>query len=337
MNRRDFLAGATALAALPASAAALRRKVGGIRHIDPALDAIVDAAASVEVIGEGYGWAEGPVWVRRGGYLLFTDVPGNRIWRWSPASGVSLFMEPSGLGGPVPAGFNEAGANGLAVDARGRLLMADSGSRAIARVDLATRAKTMLATRVGGKRFNSPNDLVVARGGAIYFTDPPYGLKGIAASPLRETTAQGVYRLNPDGRVSTIDGGLNLPNGIALSPDERTLYVSMSDEARPEILAYTLDASGRAAGSRVFHDMRPHMGSGRPGLPDGMDVAADGHLFATGPGGVHVLTPRGKLLGVIATGKPIANCCLGEDGRSLFMTSQDMLARVPLATRRPPA
>ena len=336
MNRRELLAGLAAAAALPATAATPRR-VGEIRRLDRALDAIVTRDAPIEVLGQGYGWAEGPVWVRRGGYLLFTDVPGNRIWRWSPVGGVTLFMEPSGLAGPVPAGFNEAGANGLAIDGRGRLLMADSGSRAIARVDLATRAKTFLATRVGGKRFNSPNDLVVARSGAIYFTDPPYGLKGIAASPLRETSAQGVYRLDPNGRVSVVDDRLNLPNGIALSPDGRTLYVAMSDEARPEILAYPLDAAGRAARPRLFHDMRPHMGAGRPGLPDGMDVAASGHLFATGPGGVHVLTPAGKLLGVISTGKPIANCCIGEDGRSLFMTSHDTLARVPLAKRRPAA
>ncbi|CAA9536772.1 MAG: Gluconolactonase [uncultured Sphingomonadaceae bacterium] len=334
MNRRDFLAGLAAGAALPALAASLRR-IGEVRRLDPALDAIIDRNAPVEVLGEGYGWAEGPVWVGRGGFLLFTDVPGNRIWRWSPAAGVGLFMEPSGLAGPVPAGVNEAGANGLALDARGRLLMADSGSRAIARVDLATRAKTILADRVGGKRFNSPNDLVVARSGAIYFTDPPYGLKGIQASPLREMAMQGVYRLDPDGRVSVIDDGLSLPNGIALSPDGRTLYVSMSDKDRPEILAYALDRAGRATGSRVFHDMRPHMG--RPGLPDGMDVAASGHLFATGPGGVHVLAPGGKLLGVVSTGKPIANCCLGENGRSLFMTSHDTLARVRLAQRRPPA
>lgn len=333
MNRRFFLAGAGTLAALPAAAAAAAappRIVGGIRRIDPALDAIVDVRAPIEVLGQGYGWAEGPVWVRAagGGYLLFTDVPGNRIWSWSPTFGMSKFMEPSGLAGPVPAGFNEAGANGLALDARGRLLMADSGSRAIARVDLATRAKTILADRFGGKRFNSPNDLVVARSGTIYFTDPPYGLKGVQAFPLREMAMQGVYRLDPGGRMSVIDDGLNLPNGIALSPDERTLYVSMSDKDRPEVLAYALGRAGRAAGPRVFHDMRPHMAG--PGLPDGMDVAASGHLFATGPGGVHVLTPGGRLLGVIFTGKAIANCCLGENGRSLFMTSHDIVARVPL-------
>ncbi len=338
LSRRQILAAAAALplvAAAPAPAPApAPRRVGGIERLDPGLDAIIDPAAPVEVLGEGYRWAEGPVWVRRKGWLLFNDVPGNTMWRWRPGKGVDLFMRPSGLAGPVPDAFNEAGANGLAIDPAGRLVMADSGNRAVARVDLDTKRKTILVDRYQGKRFNSPNTVVVARNGAIYFTDPPYGLKDPDHAPLRELDFQGLYRRDPDGKVTLLDGTHYRPNGIALSPDERTLYLALSDEARPELLAYPLDAKGNVGRARLFHDTRAQHAAGRPGLPDGVVTDQAGRVFATGPGGVHVLAPDGRLLGIIATGQTIANCCFGgADGSTLFMTSHDMLACVKTRTR----
>lgn len=331
LNRRACLAG---LAALPLlSAARAPRTVGGVQRLDPALDAVIDAIAPIEVLGEGYTWAEGPVWLRKQGWLLFTDVPGNTIWRWRPGRGTDVFLRPSGLAGPVPDTFNEAGANGLALDRAGRLVLADSGNRAIVRFDLATRRRTVLADRFEGKRFNSPNTVVVARGGAIYFTDPPYGLKDPDRSPLRELDIQSVYRLDPDGRVHLLDGTHRRPNGIALSPDEGTLYLALSDDTRPELLAYPLDAEGRTGTARVFHDMRAQMVPSKPGLPDGVAVDSAGRVFATGPGGVHVLSAQGRLLGIIATGKAIANLCFGErDGRTLFLASHNMLACVRTKT-----
>ena len=334
-SRRQILAAGAALpvaAATHAAEPALRR-VGGIERLDPALDAIIDRNAPVEILGEGYRWAEGPVWVRRKNWLLFNDVPGNTTWRWRPGRGIDIFMRPSGLAGPVPDAFNEAGANGLAIDPAGRLVMADSGNRAVARVDLDTKRKTILVDRYQGKRFSSPNTVAVARSGAIYFTDPPYGLKDQDHSPLRELDFQGLYRLDPDGSVTLLDGTHHRPNGIALSPDERTLYLALSDENRPELLAYPLDAKGAVGPSRVFHDMRSQHAAGRPGLPDGVVTDRGGRIFATGPGGVHVLTPQGRLLGIIATGKTIANCCFGgPDDMTLFMTSHDMLACVKTRT-----
>jgi len=323
------------MAALPLlTAATAPRTVGGVRRLDPGLDAVIDATAPITVLGEGYRWAEGPVWLRKQGWLLFTDVPGNTIWRWRPGRGTDVFLRPSGLAGPVPDTFNEAGANGLALDRAGRLILADSGNRAVVRFDPATRRRTVLADRYEGKRFNSPNTVVVAQSGAIYFTDPPYGLKDPDRSSLRELDFQGVYRLDPDGRVHLLDGSHRRPNGIALSPDERTLYLALSDETRPELLAYPLDAEGRTGKARVFHDMRPHMGPSQRGLPDGMAVDAAGRVFATGPGGVHVLSAQGQLLGIIATGKAIANLCFGgRDGRTLFLASHDMLACVQTKTR----
>ncbi|GGO91022.1 SMP-30/gluconolactonase/LRE family protein [Stakelama pacifica] len=308
-------------------------RVGAVERLDPRLDAIIAPDAPIEVLATGYSWAEGPTWVDRGGYLLFSDPPNNVVHRWQPGVGAAPFLKPSGLAGPIPAAVREAGANGLDIDRQGRLVMADSGTRAIARVDLATKQKTLLATRYQGKRFNSPNDLVISRTGAIYFSDPPYGFSAFDESPLRELLFNGVYRLAPDGSVALLDDSHHRPNGIGLSPDERTLYLALSDEKRPQVLAYSLDAYGMPTGApRLFLDMSEGLAAGRPGLPDGLKVDSAGHVFATGPGGVHICTPEGDLLGIVATGKAVANCALGgPNGRDLFLTSHDMLARVRLS------
>ena len=176
----------------------------------------------VEVIASGYIWTEGPVWVgEEGGHLLFSDVPGNAIFSWD-GKRTTAFLAPSGYQGfPIPASLREAGSNGLALG-RGGLLLADSGTRAIVRVDLGTRQRTVVAESYDGKRFNSPNDLVVARNGDVYLTDPPYGLAGIQKSPLRELSFTGVFRITPDDQVHLIADSL-FPNGIALSQDNRTL------------------------------------------------------------------------------------------------------------------
>lgn len=327
LTRRSVLAGGSALLFVGARAAA----GCGITRFDPALDAIIDVGSPIEVIATGYRWAEGPVWVTRGGYLLFSDVPANIVYRWVRDTGARPLLSPSGLTGPIPAGIREAGANGLAVDAGGMLIMADSGTRAIARVDLATRRKTILADRFEGRRFNSCNDVAIASDGAIYFTDPPYGLSEGDSSPLKELPFNGVYRLPPGGQPELIDRTLRRPNGIALSPRGDQLYVSCSDEQAPEIRVYDLDADGRApGGSRRLVDFSAELARKQPGLPDGMKVARTGHLFASGPGGIFVIGPDGKKLGLIATGAAIANCAFGEDGRTLFMTTSDSIARVRL-------
>jgi len=328
---------AAALLAAVAGAAAAQspsfERVGRIERLSPRFDALVDSSAPIEKLGEGYRWSEGPVWVRRGNYLLFSDVPANRMYRWSEAGGVSIFLEPSGLAGPIPATLREAGSNGLIPGPGYSIFMADSGSRAIARLDLATRRKTVLATTYQGRRFNSPNDLVLARNGAIYFTDPPYGLAGINESPLKEQPVNGVYRLDPDGTVTLIDGALSFPNGILLSPDGRTLYVSNSDPRRAIWMAYRLDARGNVVSRRLLADVTNEVARDRPGLPDGMAIDVRGNLFATAPGGILVMAPDGTRLGRIGTGQPIANCTFGGDGRTLYMTSNNMIARLRTRTR----
>lgn len=329
MTRRAALAG---MAALPlVSGLARAETVGGITRLDGALDAVVDAATPIEVLGTGYTWAEGPAWVKAGGYLLFNDPPANTTWRWKQGEAITAFAKPSGLVGPVPAAIREAGANGMQVDGRGRLIVADSGTRAIAAVDIRTKRKTILADRFEGKRFNSCNDVTIAKSGAIYFSDPPYGLAEGDDSPLRELGYNGLFVRLADGTVKLIDKSLRRPNGVALCPKNTTLYVALSDETRPQVLAYSLDAAGMPRGApTLFHDFSAGLAKGLPGLPDGLKVDKAGRVFATGPGGCHILSPEGQALGLIATGKAVANCAFGEDGRTLFLTSHDMLARVRL-------
>lgn len=302
--------------------------VGRLTAFDASFDQTVAADARIEKIAEGFTWSEGPAWVQAGDYLLFTDVPENRMHRWSERDGLSVFLEPSGYDGPDTGVLREAGANGLFAETGGTVLLADSGSRLVARLDPRTKQKATIAANFKGKRFNSPNDVVRRRDGAVFFTDPPYGLKGLDDSPAKELDFNGVYRVDSDGSVHLLDDGLSFPNGIALSPDERTLYVSNSDPKRPVWMAYSLDARGDVLEKRVFSDASDLLGEGVPGLPDGMAVSSDGKLFATGPGGVLVFDAEGKRLGRIETGVAISNCAFGGDGRTLYMSSHTFVARV---------
>jgi gluconolactonase len=303
-------------------------------HADsPALAALIPPETPVEKLAQGFTWSEGPVWIKEGGYLLFSDVPANRMYRWSEADGLSVFLEPSGYDGEEPWLFREPGSNGLIPGPPGTILMADHGNRAVARLDLATRRKTFLATHYQGKRFNSPNDLVCGPDGSIWFTDPPYGLQGLNESPSKEQPVNGVYRLHPDGGIDLVIDDMTFPNGILLSPDARTLYVANSDRERPVVLAFALDAGGGIADQQVLADFTPLTPHSLPGLPDGMAIDVAGNLFVTGPGGVHIFSAGGAHLGRIDTGAAVANCAFGEDGRTLFLASSDILARVRTRTR----
>ncbi|HEY0149086.1 MAG TPA: SMP-30/gluconolactonase/LRE family protein [Allosphingosinicella sp.] len=308
-------------------------EVGRVHADSPALAALVPVNARVEKLAEGFTWSEGPVWVREGGYLLLSDVPANRMYRWSDADGLSVFLDPSGYGGPDPSAFREPGSNGLIPGPPGTILMADHGNRAVARLDLATREKSFLATRFEGRRFNSPNDLVLGPDGSIWFTDPPYGLAGLNASPLKEQPVNGVYRLHRNGRVELVVEDMSFPNGILLSSDGRTLFVANSDPEHAVVLAFALDAEGAVTGCEAFTDMTALAAEGLPGLPDGMAIDVAGNLFITGPGGVHIFSAGGARLGRIDTGRKVANCTFGEDGRTLFLASSEMLVRVRTRTR----
>ncbi|HEY6642216.1 SMP-30/gluconolactonase/LRE family protein [Povalibacter sp.] len=304
--------------------------LGSVERLDPAISAIVPSAWTIERLAEGFTWSEGPVWIDSGNYLLFTDVPGNTMYRWSQNEGLSVFLKPSGYTGTQTGIFREPGANGLFPDRQGSILMADHGNRQVARFDLATKTKTPLATHFEGKRFNSPNDVTRRSDGVIFFTDPPYGLEGLNESKHKELPFNGVYRIDIDGTVHLLDRDMTFPNGLALSPDERTLYVANSDPQRPIWMAFALNERGEVIGKRVFADSSDLMGADVPGLPDGMRVTPNGTVFATAPGGVLIMDSNGKRLGRIRTGSAIANCAFGDDGRTLYMTSHNFLARIRL-------
>jgi gluconolactonase len=327
-DRRSLLGAGLAISAtaiLPARDAEVTPR---IRRLAPGLDRILDADAPIETIATGIQWAEGPVWVPKGEFLLFSDPPANVMRKWCRKYGLREFLRPSGLANADPKLIREAGSNGLGLDRRGRLIIADSGNRALVRYDIEAKTRVTLADGYQSKRFNSVNDVHVARNGAIWFTDPPYGLTGGDASPLKEARQNGVYRRDPDGAVTLIDGSLTFPNGIALSPDGKRLYVSVSDGKAPRVMEYELDKRGMPLASRVWLDARPMLPG--PGLPDGMKIAADGTHFQSVPGGMGVFAPDAEPLGLIETGFPIANCAFGEHGRSLFLTANDRVLMVRL-------
>jgi sugar lactone lactonase YvrE/predicted MFS family arabinose efflux permease len=308
---------------------------GEIERLDPALDALIPPGAGLELLAEGFAWAEGPVWIADGDCLLFSDVPRNCLYRWSETDGVALFMRPSGYDGER-TDIPEPGSNGLALGPDGRLLLAEHGNRRIARLDefgAPTGGKTTIADRYDGKRFNSPNDLVVAANGDIYLTDPPYGLAGQVDDPDKELDFQGVYLIRmPAGEVVLL-ATQSRPNGIGLSPDGRTLYVSNSDPAAPRIYAYERLTDGGVGERRTLFDAGALATGGRRGMPDGMAIDASGRLWATGPGGVMIIDPSGRHLGTVLTDQPAANCAFNADGTALYITTGSRLARLRLTLR----
>ncbi len=315
-----------------ASGEAPVQTIGSIERLDPAIDSLIPPDAVIEVLADGFDWSEGPVWIEDGEYLLFSDVPQNRIYRWKEGTGHQVWLEPSGYTGRAARG-GEPGSNGLLLDSEGRLVLCQHGDRRVARLDAPLTAPepvfTTLADRYQGKRFSSPNDAVFDSRGALYFTDPPYGLPEGPADPTKEIPFNGVYRVEVDGAVTLLTDELSRPNGIALSPDEKTLYVANSDPERAIWMAYDLLPSGGIENGRVFFDATGLVAD-RPGLPDGLKVDENGNLFATGPGGVLVFSPDGRHLGTIRTTQATSNDAFDGGGTTLFMTADSYLLRLRL-------
>ena len=324
-----LLAAAVALSPFAMSAEKPHAFQGRVERFDPAFDRLVAPEATLEKLAEGFTWSEGPVWLN--GELIFSDVPENIAYRWKPGlTKAEVFLKPSGLLAPAP-GFREPGSNGLAKDAQGRLLLCQHGERRVARYE--NGRFTSLADRFEGKRFNSPNDLAVARNGDIYFTDPSYGLEGVNNSPLKEIPFNGVYRVSKDGRVTLLTKDLTFPNGIAFSPDQKTLYVGVSDSKATRIVAYDVAADGLIRNERTFFDAQPLRTGGAKGLVDGLKVDRDGNVWSSAPGGIAVISPAGKLLGRLNTGEATANCNWGEDGGTLYITADMFLVRIRTRTK----
>lgn len=302
-----------------------------IVRLDPRFDRLIPHTAVVEKIADGFAWVEGPVWSKPGGYLLFTDIPNNSVFKWQPGRGVTLFMKPSGYTGAAPFTGREPGANGLTFDRQGRLTLAEHGDRRIARLE-SDGHKTTLVDRYQGKRINSPNDLVFKSNGDLYFTDPPFGLPKSFEDPGKELPFQGVYRLAKNGGLTLPIRDIKAPNGIAFSPDEKTLYVSNAEKDKAVWYAYAVKADGTLGDRRVLFDAT-EFAKTRKGVPDGMKVDREGNLFAAGPGGLYVIGPEGTLLGRIELGVATANCAWGEDGSVLYIVASTVIYRIRTSTR----
>jgi gluconolactonase len=307
-----------------------------IERLDPALDKLIDANAEIETLAEGYDWSEGPIWVKEeGGYLLFSDVPQNVVYKWKEGAGAQPYLKPSGYTGTEPRG-GEMGSNGLTLDGNGRLVLCQHGDRRVGRMDAPLSAPqpkfATLADRYDGKRFNSPNDVVFHSNGDMYFTDPPYGMPKQFDDPAREIPFQGVFRRGRDGTVTLLTREMTRPNGLAFSPDEKLLYVAQSDSTAAIWRVFDVKPDGTLGASRVLFDSTA-MTKTLKGLPDGLKIDTEGNLFATGPGGVLVLSPQGKHLGTIFTGQATANCAFGDDGRTLYITADMYLMRVRLKAK----
>ncbi len=303
---------------------------GSISRLDRRMDELVPKDAVIEILASGFEWSEGPLWLPDQDVLLFSDIPVNTVFRWSESEGVTEYLKPSGYTGS-DEGKKEPGANGMILDLNGKLVLCQHGDRQIGRMKGSlSQPEAIFETVVDdykGLRFNSPNDITMSSKGVYYFTDPPYGLDDWN---IKEMEYQGVYKIDQMGNLTLQIDSLTRPNGIGLSPDEKTLYLAVSDPERARYYAYQLDDNGNVSSGKLIFDAKLLFSDERKGLPDGMAVSKSGYLFATGPGGVLILSPDGQHLGTILTGELTANCTFNEDESVLYMTADSYLMRVKL-------
>ena len=310
-----------------------------VDRLDPGLDNILPNGAMLERVADGFKWIEGPVWAQDS--LYFAEIPSNSIHKWSPGSGVSMFLQPSGYKGSEPYGGPESGSNGMTLDVQGRLTVAGHAQRDVYRLEsLDPKAQiTVLADSYQGKKLNSPNDLVYRSDGSLYFTDPPYGLRTQKdTDPDKQLKVNGVYRIPhaleqkpgakpPSAELQLLVSDLTRPNGIAFSPDEKYLYVNNS-EPKKIWMRYRVQADGTLTEAKLFYDATADQ---RPGAPDGMKVDEQGNVYSTGPGGVWIFTPEGKPLGTILIPEKAANVAwAGEDRKTLYITASSSIYRIKL-------
>ncbi len=299
---------------------------------DEALD-LIDSNSEIKVIGSGFEWTEGPLWIDSGNYLLFSDIPNNSVFKIDETGDLTTYLKPSGYLGEAFGG-KEPGSNGLLLSPEGSLILMQHGERRVAKMKASLDSPNpdyeAVVDNYQGKRFNSPNDGVFDSQGNLYFTDPPYGLPQQMEDPNKELEFQGVYCLKTSGELILVDQ-LTRPNGIALSPDESKLFVAVSDPENAVWYQYDLVATGMVKDKRIFYDTTPLIGQeGQKGLPDGMKMHSNGYLFATGPGGVWIFNISGKAIARIHTGQATANCAFTTDEKTLFMTADDYLLKVSL-------
>ena len=305
--------------------------IGEIERLDSDMGLFVSKESKIEVLASGFSWAEGPLWVSKLNGVLFTDVPKNKAYLWTERQGLSVFLDPSGMTNYAPHSSSE-GANGLVLDSSGALVICQHGDRRVARLkgdwQLDPPSFETVIDHFEGKRLNSPNDLVFSKNGDLFFTDPPYGLDQQDDDSLKELDFNGIFKWSKKEGIVLLNKTLSRPNGIAFSRDEKTVYIGNSDRGNLIIAAFDY-IDGAFKNKRVFFNSKNILRKG-PGSFDGLKVHSSGTIFATGPGGVLVIGPKGKHLGTIRPGKATANCAFDAAENYLYLTSTDVLARIKL-------
>jgi gluconolactonase len=328
------------LAAWACNPAKEMETTGTIERLDPAFDTIMSPNAKIEIIARDLIWSEGPVWIESEKMLLFSDVPQNVVYKWTESKGMEEYLKPSGNTG-ASVGSSEEGSNGLLLDDKGNLVLCQHGDRRLAVMTTPVNSPKSefksIADRYNGKRFNSPNDAVF-RNQEYFFTDPAYGLPKQLTDPSKEIPFQGVYRVDAMGTVTLLSDRVSLPNGIAFSPDGKVLYVSCSDPQKPVWYRFAVNESNEPDGQRaltlsdptIFYDASSNVAAKEVGLPDGLKVDRNGIIYASGPGGVFIFDPNGKVLGKIKLPDAASNTALSPDEKTLFVTNDMYVLRIKM-------
>ena len=308
------------------------KTTGTIERYDPAFNQLVKENAKVEIIASGYDWSEGPIWVETEKMLLFSDVPTNKVYKWTEGHGAELYLTPSGYTGSVPRG-GEMGSNGLTLNKDNKLVLCQHGNRQLAWMDAPWSDPKpvfrVITNNYQSKKFNSPNDLVYRSNGDLFFTDPPYGLVKNMDDPLKELSFQGVFCIKASGELKLLIDSISRPNGIALTPDEKSLIIANSDPARPVWYAYDIDGNDSLINPRLFYDATEAAKKDN-GMPDGFKIDKAGNVYASGPGGLWIFNKQAKLLGKIKIASAVSNCALTADEKTLFITADMYVLRIKL-------
>lgn len=311
------------------------KTTGSIERIDPSVNALIDENATIEIIAEGYDWSEGPLWIDAQKMLLFSDVPQNKIYKWTEEKGAELYLEPSGYTGAGPTQSTEPGSNGLILSKDGKLVLCQHGDRrmAVMNSDIGSPSAsfTSLADNFQGNKFNSPNDAVFRSNGDLFFTDPPYGLpkRGNSEDSTKQIPFQGIYKVTPTGEVTLLVDSITRPNGIAFTPDEKTLIIANSDPKKPIWYAFDLGENDSVTNARIFYDAT-ELSKTQKGGPDGFKIDKQGNLFASGPGGVCIFNSTGQLIGQLKLDERASNVALADDDKTLFVTNDMYVLRVKM-------
>ena len=307
------------------------KTIGTIERLDPALDAIISADAKAEIIADSFIWSEGPLWVESQKMLLVSDVKKNTVYKWTEEKGKEVYLTPSGYTGSVPRG-GEMGSNGLTLDNEDRLLLCQDGDRQVGRMDAPLdkpEAKFVAVTNnYKGKKYNSPNDIIVSRKGEVYFTDPPYGLEKGMNDPKKEISFQGVYKVKTNGEVILLLDSLTRPNGLAFLPGEKQIIIANSDPDKPNWYIYDVNGDSLSNG-RIFYSVAGYDRKLK-GLPDGLKVDKNGNVFTAGPGGFYFFDKNGKLLGKLKVENAPSNCSLSADQKTLYLTNDMYVLRLKM-------